>query len=71
MFFLARSALDTAPEPYYFGISNPNVSALFTTALLDLASVPSTRVTAANHQQLISACRHNELGVANSNAHQK
>jgi hypothetical protein len=37
------------------------------TALLDLASVRSTRATAANHRQLISACRRDELGVANSN----
>ena len=32
-----------------------------------LASVRSTRATAANHRQLISACRRDELGVANSN----
>jgi hypothetical protein len=32
-----------------------------------LASVRSTRAIAANHQQLISACRRDELGVANSN----
>ena len=61
------SALDTAPKPYYFGSKNPHVSAVFTTALLDLASVRSTRATAANHRQLISACRRDELGVANSN----
>ena len=60
-------ALDTAPKPYYFGSRNPHVSAVFTTALLDLASVRSTRATAANHRQLISACRRDELGVANSN----
>jgi hypothetical protein len=59
-------ALDTAPKPYYFGSKNPHVSAVFTTALLDLASVRSTRATAANHRQLISACRRDELGVANS-----
>ena len=59
--------LDTAPKPYYFGSKNPNVSAVFTTALLDLASVRSTRATAANHRQLISVCRRDELGVANSN----
>src|SRR5580700_840459 len=64
LFFLA---LDTAPKPYYFGIKNPHVRAVFTTALLDLASVRSTRATAANHRQLISACRRDELGVANSN----
>ena len=60
-------SLDTAPKPYYFGNKNPHVSAVFTTALLDLASVRSTRATAANHRQLISACRRDELGVANSN----
>ena len=60
--------MDTAPKPYYFGSKNPNVSAVFTTALLDLASVRSTRATAANHRQLISAFRRDELGVANSNA---
>jgi hypothetical protein len=52
----ARSSLDTAPEPYYFGSKSPHVSAVFTTALLDLASVRSTRATAANppatHQRL-------------------
>jgi hypothetical protein len=64
LFFLA---LDTAAKPYYFGSKNPNVSAVFTTALLDLASVRSTRATVANHRQLISACRRDELGVANSN----
>jgi hypothetical protein len=63
-FFLA---LDTAPKPYYFGSKNPDVSAVFTTALLDLASVRSTRATAANHRQLISARRRDELAVANSN----
>jgi hypothetical protein len=57
-----------APKPYYFEISSPNVSAVFTTALLDLASVRSTRATAANHQQFLSACRHDELGAANTNA---
>jgi hypothetical protein len=36
-------------------------------SLLDLASVRSTRATAANHRQLISACRPDELDVANSN----
>jgi hypothetical protein len=60
-------ALDTAPKPYYFGSKNTNVSAVFTTALLDLASVRSTRATAANHRQLISACRRDELAVANTN----
>jgi len=64
LFFLA---LDTAPKPYYFGSKNPHVSAVFTTALLDLTSVRSTCATAANHRQLMSACRHDELGVANSN----
>ena len=62
-FFLA---LDTAPKPYYFGSKNPHVSAVFTTALLDLASVRSTRATAANHRQS-SALSRDELGVANSN----
>jgi hypothetical protein len=64
---ISSRALDTAPKPYYFGSKNPDVSAVFTTALLDLASVRSTRATAANHRQLISACRRDELGVANSN----
>ena len=59
--------MDTAPKPYYFGSKHPHVSAVFTTALLGLASVRSTRATAANHRQLISACRRDELGVANSN----
>src|ERR1700722_20122837 len=59
--------MDTAPKPYYFGGRNPHVSAVFTTALLGLASVRPTRATAANHPQLISACRRDELGVANSN----
>ena len=68
IFFLAQSqSLDTAPKPYYFRSKNPHVSAVFTTALLDLASVRSTRATAANHRQLISACRRDELDVANSN----
>jgi hypothetical protein len=61
-------SLDTAPKPYYFGSRNPHVGAVFTTALFDLASVRSTSATAANHRQLISACRRDELGVANSNA---
>jgi hypothetical protein len=65
LFFLA---LDTAPKPYYFGSRNPHVSAVFTTALFDLASVCSTRATAANHRQLINACPRDELGVANSNS---
>jgi hypothetical protein len=59
--------MDTAPKPYYFGSRNPHVSAVFTTALLGLASVRSTRATAANHRQLISPCGRDELGVANSN----
>src|ERR1700730_5005046 len=58
--------MDTAPTPYYFGSKNQNVSAVFTTALLDLASGRPTRAKAANHRQLISACRRDELGVANS-----
>src|ERR1700739_4422900 len=66
-YFLSLSlSLDTAPKPYYFGSKNPHVSAVFTTALLDRASVRSPRATAANHRQLISACRRDELGVANS-----
>jgi hypothetical protein len=44
LFFLA---VDTAQKPYYFGSKNPHVSALFTTALLGLAPVRSTRATAA------------------------
>jgi hypothetical protein len=59
LFFLA---LDTAPKPYYFGSKNPDVRAVFTTALLGLASVLSTRASAAKHRQLISACRRDELG---------
>jgi hypothetical protein len=51
-----RLALYTAPKPYYFGTKDPNVSAVFTTALLDLASVCSTRATApkppATYQRL-------------------
>jgi hypothetical protein len=66
-FFWLAQSLDTAPKPYYFGSKNPYVRAVFTTALLDLASVRSTRATAANHRQLINACRRDELGVANSN----
>src|SRR5580693_8762248 len=65
--FSRSVSLDTAPKPYYFESRNPHVSAVFTTALLGLASVRSTRATAANHRQLISACRRDELGVANSN----
>jgi hypothetical protein len=61
-------SLDTAPKPYYFGSRNPHVSAVFTTALLDLASVRSTRATAVKHRQLISALRRDELAGANSNA---
>jgi hypothetical protein len=53
----SRSALDTTQKPYYFGIKNPRVSAVFTTALLGLASVRSTRASAASHRQLISACQ--------------
>jgi hypothetical protein len=56
-----------ALKPYYLGSKNQHVSAVFTTVLLDLASVPSTRATAANHRQLIGAFRRDELGVANSN----
>jgi hypothetical protein len=52
--FSRSVSLDTAPKPYYFGSKNPLVSAVFTTALLDLASVRSTRATAANHRQLIA-----------------
>ena len=59
--------MDTAPKPYYFGSKNPHVSAVFTTALLGLAPVRSTRAIAANQRQLISACRRDELGVANCN----
>jgi hypothetical protein len=38
---------------------------LATTALLGLAPVRSTRASAANHREGISACRHDDLGVAN------
>jgi hypothetical protein len=45
IFFLA---LDRAQKPYYCESKNPqHVSALFTTALLGLAPVRSTRATAA------------------------
>jgi hypothetical protein len=39
--------LDTAQKPYYGGSKDPHVSALFTTALLGLAPVRSTRAPAA------------------------
>ena len=68
IFISLAQSLDTVPKPYYFESRNPHVSAVFTTALLDLASVRSTRATAANHWQLIGACRRDELVVANSNA---
>jgi hypothetical protein len=44
-----------------------HVSAVFATALLGLASVRSIPASAASHRQLISACRRDELGVANRN----
>jgi len=56
------SALDTAQNPYYFESKNPPVRAVFTTALLGLALVRSTRASAASHRQLISARRRDELG---------
>ena len=40
-------ALDKVRKPYYVGSKNPYVSPLFTTALLGLAPVRSTRATAA------------------------
>ena len=55
MFFLA---LDAAQKPYYCGIKNPHVSALFTTALLGLAPVRSTRATAAQPPE-----KHKRLSV--------
>jgi hypothetical protein len=67
IFSRSAQSLDTAPKPYYFGSKNPHVSAVFTKALLGLASVRSTRASAASHRQLISACRRDELGVANRN----
>jgi hypothetical protein len=60
-------SLDKTLKPYYFGIRSPNVSAVFTTALLDLASVRSTRATAANQQQLTSACPQMSWVQQNSN----
>ena len=42
------SALDTAQKPHYFGDRNPHASAVFTTSLLGLASVRSTRASAAS-----------------------
>jgi hypothetical protein len=55
MFFLA---LDAAEKPYYCGSKNPHVSALFTTALLGLAPVRSTRATAAQPPE-----KHERLSV--------
>jgi hypothetical protein len=56
-----------SPKTVLLWKQESHVSAVFATALLGLASVRSTRATAANHRQLISACRRDELGVANSN----
>jgi hypothetical protein len=45
----------------------PHVSAVFTTAMLGLAPVRSTRASAVNPRKSISACRRDDLAVANSN----
>jgi hypothetical protein len=60
-------ALDKAQKPYYCVSKNPHVSAVFTTALLGSAPARSTRASAANHRESISACRRDDLGVANVN----
>ena len=44
---------------------------LSTTALLGLAPVRSARASAANHRENISACQHDDLGVANRNVTSK
>jgi hypothetical protein len=64
----SRSAIDAAQKPYYCGSSYSTCQGrLAMTALPGFAAVRSTRATAANHRQLISAFRRGELGVANSN----
>ncbi len=40
---------------------------LATTALLGLAPARSTRASAANHREIISACRHDDSVIANDN----
>jgi hypothetical protein len=50
---------------------DPHVSAVFTTALLGHAPARSTRASAANHRESISACRRDDLGVANANVTSK
>jgi hypothetical protein len=41
------------------------------TALPGLAPARSTRASAANHRESISACRRDDFGVANVNVHHK
>lgn len=68
LFFLA---LDRSQKPYYCESKNPHVRAVLTTALLGLAPARSTLASAANHGKSISACRRDDLGVANGNATSK
>jgi hypothetical protein len=59
-------ALDKVRKPYYVGSKNPHVGAFFTTALLGLAPVRSTRATAAQTPKSMSACRSDESVIAYS-----
>jgi hypothetical protein len=60
-------ALDAAQKPYHSVSRNPHVSAVLTTALLGLAPARSTRASAANHREGISACRMMTRVIANRN----
>ncbi len=64
IFFLS---LDAAQKPYYCGSKNPQASALFATALLGLAPVPSTRALPPNDRKSMSAYRCDESVIAGSN----
>jgi hypothetical protein len=67
-----QNNLDTAKKPYYCVSKHPHISAgLATTALLGLAPARSTRASAANHRESISACWRDDLGVANENVTSK
>jgi hypothetical protein len=64
---LLSLTLDKVQKPYYCGTKNSHQRCLTTTALLGLAPARSTRAYVANHRESISACRRDDLGVANSN----
>jgi hypothetical protein len=64
--FLPSLPLDTAQKPYYSGSKYPHVSTVLPRRpclALHRRALPVQ--TAANHRESISACRRDDLGVAN------